>query len=77
MPDFTMCSNKGCFLSDRCERAKAMPSPYAQSWSMFKPVLIELPTAAHWHCDHFRPLWAASPAHPLDADPTPALRLQV
>jgi hypothetical protein len=62
MPDITLCSNKGCFLADRCERAKAAPSPYAQMWSMFEPVLIELPTAAHWHCDYFRPLWAPCPA---------------
>lgn len=70
MPD-TLCSNRTCFLATRCQRWSTNYFD-AQKCSKFEPVLIELPTAAHWHCDHFRPLWA--PRHIKAADARAAAR---
>lgn len=54
MPDITLCLNTKCPLAKECERAQAAPSPYAQSWAMFKPELVERDAATYWYCERFR-----------------------
>lgn len=38
MPDITMCVNKDCPLRMKCYRFTAVPTPYWQSYTDFKPV---------------------------------------
>lgn len=37
MPDFTMCTNKQCDLRHSCERYRATPNAFNQSYARFEP----------------------------------------
>lgn len=54
MPDITLCLNTRCPLAAHCERAQATPSAYAQSWTMFKPELVEQRDAIGWRCEGYK-----------------------
>jgi hypothetical protein len=50
MPDITMCINSECPLSSKCWRFVAIPNPFRQSYTDFKPYTNEDGELA---CDHF------------------------
>jgi hypothetical protein len=46
MPDISMCSNRTCPQRNECYRFRAVPNPYRQAYSDFKPDVSGV-------CDHF------------------------
>lgn len=52
MPDITMCENKECPLKDKCFRYTATPSEHIQSYSYFKPTIVDGKATCDWFWDN-------------------------
>lgn len=41
MPDISMCRNEECPLKLKCYRYTAIPSEFMQSYTSFKPIIVD------------------------------------
>ena len=52
MPDISMCTNGECPLKQKCFRYTAKPIEHRQSYSMFKPTVVDGEITCEWFWDN-------------------------